>query len=443
MQYMKLFRMTALVRLGTLLACSFASNAVAETRRNPNECRVIPGTNFRVTDTPGDAYMFEPVLAVDPRNPRRVFVAATVHGSDVSDVRPYYSSDGGKNWREGERTRERLPTADTGIFYTERFGPILYGNPGDPEPNVISRPERGLQSWRDERLPFPNLDKPTLTESRSQKGRAHRLLFFGMSTDLRDPQADSPRYVLDLFTSEDMITWSRHEVTSSDVVDALLPPESSMHGFNTGNDILQTSNGTLFLPFFRFNLHGGATFWRVDSPDGGMHFGQPIQLLRGAGTPLLSKDASIFPAYAIDQSNGRFHDRIYVLWFEVKEGNVFLMLSHSDDIGLDWSDPLPIDQFARFGHEFGNNSTYYVMPSIEVNKNGVVIMTWYRSKWAGLNDKGRSIISYRRYVTASVDAGRACSPRHRWRRNLARQSGQPVIICRLSRTAMASSTKHG
>jgi len=79
------------------------------------------------------------------------------------------------------------------------------------------------------------------------------------------------------------------------------------------------------------------------------------------------------PYMAIDNSEGPYSGRMYLSYTASKElspRHFDVMLSHSDDDGLTWSDPKPV-------HSDTRDSIQQFYSSIYVNDNGVLVIDWY------------------------------------------------------------------
>lgn len=375
------------------------------------QCEIDTGTNTQVTHTPGDAFMFEPVIAVNPRDPKQLAVGASIYRTEMDDVRPYLSLNGGVSWSEGKLIHtHKEPNHDTGMIYDRRGRPVLYANYGNK--NMISTPRGAGNVWYDWRVPLANLDKPTLAQDQTSGKYSGQFYFFGMSIDEGDGSAGAvSHYRIRLARTMDLQYWAEETVTTSSVTDKMSPLTPPRY-MNTGNDLLIARDGSLFLTFVSGSVDGsGQANFFVRSSDGGRTFSQPMMFARSDGTRLISQHANAWPAFAIDASRGKFSDRLYGLWFEVKGGNgdTDLLFSRSADNGRTWEQPRVIDTLnnpaGKYSPALTPGSIFWIVPAMQVNSAGVLLLTWYRIAPAGEPVDGDVPISYQRFVTASIDGG--------------------------------------
>jgi hypothetical protein len=96
--------------------------------------------------------------------------------------------------------------------------------------------------------------------------------------------------------------------------------------------------------------------------------GDSFQLAAGFGysaTAVQFMDRySDFPQMAIDTSGGAFDGFVYVVWYSDLGGYNRPMISHSEDGGATWTDPIPVNQDDVVGAHW--------WPSVSVDSNGTV-----------------------------------------------------------------------
>jgi len=100
-------------------------------------------------------------------------------------------------------------------------------------------------------------------------------------------------------------------------------------------------------------------------------------------------------ALAIDQGSDAFKDRIYLAWTDARSGNARIHFTYSSDRGSTWSAPRIVDDLPP-GLTHPADS---FMPTLAVNKDGVVGLTWYDRRDHPDN------IGYTTRFTASFDGG--------------------------------------
>jgi hypothetical protein len=99
--------------------------------------------------------------------------------------------------------------------------------------------------------------------------------------------------------------------------------------------------------------------------------------------------------FAADLDSSRFRDRLYLVWGEAKGDHYVLRFACSKDKGATWSAPQAVAEAAG-AEQF--------RPSIAVNRDGVVGVSWFDSRLA--NGKP----AYDEFFAASLDGGESFLP---------------------------------
>jgi len=155
-------------------------------------------------------------------------------------------------------------------------------------------------------------------------------------------------------------------------------------------------------------------YWFATSNDGGATFSGPQKfVLQGGG--VIDGPFSHFPFFAIDNSDGAFRDRVYIVWadrdFRPRLTDVSIrhdrserarfLISHSSDRGKSWSKPKMISAgLPDVGDQFAPQS-------IAVNKCGTVAVSWYDTTDT---PAGHGSLLVNRYLAASIDGGESFLP---------------------------------
>jgi hypothetical protein len=186
-------------------------------------------------------------------------------------------------------------------------------------------------------------------------------------------------------------------------------------------NVVMLSDGTVVFPFFEWLRGGSPTpsaqigttstnrIRVITSRDGGASFGRAQQVARfsltnpsryaWAHTPTIS-------AAADRSTGGPFRDRLYVAWFQSRDSTqgraTDIMVAYSPDGGRNWSDPVRVNDDP--GVLDSTRWAPHVMPTIAVNKDGVVGLMWYDRR-DNPNDPGYSV-----RFSASLDGGATWSP---------------------------------
>lgn len=104
------------------------------------------------------------------------------------------------------------------------------------------------------------------------------------------------------------------------------------------------------------------------------------------------------PQFSIDKSSTKYRGRMYAVWsaFGTNEDNkrgLDVFLTYSDNNGKTWTPPRPVNDNTE------NLTSDQFYPSLSVNENGVVIVTWYDRR----NDVKNELTEY--FITYSFDGG--------------------------------------
>jgi hypothetical protein len=164
------------------------------------------------------------------------------------------------------------------------------------------------------------------------------------------------------------------------------------------NQIVVLPNGTLVDGFYLFKTHqhrGGNFMAVIRSTDQGVTWSkraiivapdnaigetdpEPIHcrpFITGNPACTLVRSDGVIEDLAVDYSSGPHRGRIYDVWQDHQDnpfGDDLILLSHSDDGGLTWSDPVKVNKTPS-----GTLTDQAFEPAVHVNSDGVVAVTYY------------------------------------------------------------------
>jgi hypothetical protein len=195
--------------------------------------------------------------------------------------------------------------------------------------------------------------------------------------------------------------------------------DTTVAGFQSWN-MSTLSNGTVVFLYDEWLRGGSATpspfigatsnnrLKVITSSDGGATFGKAHEV----GRYYVYNPSRYAWGYtptanlAIDNSNGPFRDRMYVTWFQSRDSTrgaaTDIMVSYSPDGGTSWSDPVRVNDDA--GVLDSTRWAVHVMPTVAVNKDGIVGLLWHDRR-DNPNNPGYSV-----RFSASLDGGESWSP---------------------------------
>jgi hypothetical protein len=110
------------------------------------------------------------------------------------------------------------------------------------------------------------------------------------------------------------------------------------------------------------------------------------------------------PMLGADPGSMAFRDRLYLVWSERTEAGMRLMLMISKDQGVHWSEPIVISDQASLREGDQGSSRYAFLPSIAVNRAGIVAVSWYE---ATLRERK---LTWNLLLRASLDGGSTWLP---------------------------------
>ncbi len=388
-------------------------------RQTAGEPRFVVGPNLRASANAAGGNRNEAWIATSPRNPDFVIGVSQIGPTGAPlECATMLSRNGGRTWRE-----TRLPGQETGCFdpmvLATRDGRVyvlhalmLQRGPSEGRPAAPPRrlPDRTIRVW--------SSDDEGVTWSEP--------------TDLACPLApDHPRMAVDesggphhgrLYVAwnegRDTLLRGRFHVFlhySDDGGRTFSDPVLVTRG--TGGKLVTTepvvlSDGTLLVTYYQFfgpmasERNDRKPFFVIRSTDGGTTFGPPEEVI-DIGTSAwrhLLRDfifAFALPVVAVDSSpSSPFHDRIYVVWDDVRTGRSSIWLRWSADGGRTWAEPVRVNDN---GLEDGPPDLR-MTPVVAVNPDGLVGIAWYDRR----DDPSRRC--WHQYFTASDDGGRSFLP---------------------------------
>jgi len=138
-------------------------------------------------------------------------------------------------------------------------------------------------------------------------------------------------------------------------------------------------------------LQAGTTIRVFKSSDGGDSFQSSASFNYVASSVTSMDRSSDFPQVAIDTSGGAFDGFVYVVWHSGIAGGNQPMISHSEDGGSSWTDPIPVNQ--------DTVATNHWWPSVSVDANGTVNVIYLDRR----NNPGTSFTDL--FLSQSTDGG--------------------------------------
>jgi hypothetical protein len=382
-----------------LLLASLPPPHCTESRRAPGKSalperresgRISVGANVHVSQSRPTDRHFEVMIAADEKRPERLLACSIVRVSAKRDLCVAYASDdGGRSWRFAYSPKPP-PTDEFTIFdpavafgsQGEAYFAALFMVPvaGPHIPDYFMEAARsgdGGTAWDPPTRIEGFYDRPYLTADRSQ-GKYGGRLYVNSGLD---------RGGHGVRTSEDRGRTFRLSAA------ARLRVSPSAQTLNTGQSVV-LSDGSLIVPVLYFTKRTGSDAGTAHgnemglsvcrSVDGGasLLYGQP----RIAHFQHTDRDG--LPNLGANAKSVRYRDRIYLVWSQADASGNEVMLAYSQHKGLSVSRPALLseqaepssgDETRREGVRRASRYAAF-LPSVAVNRDGVVGVCWYDTR---------------------------------------------------------------
>lgn len=372
----------------TVAACSPGVEAQFQQPAPQSTGTITVGPNLRVSTGRPDEAHYETHAAAHPTDPARLLATAIIYPHEGRrGTIVYASSDAGKTWTTSFQGDVLTNTGDPAVAYgpdgTGYFAVLT--SAGHP---LEKKPEKPAHNWEGRKTLLYRLP-PGRT---AWEGPA-QFLFADREYIVVDDTKG--KYHGRVYVSGDPRPNSGFVVFSSTDGGRTFPPgqgaESDMRGNSIGNAVV-ASDGTI-IGVYATTTHARS----VRSTNGGQTLEPSVAIdtfVRAGGRKVRNaNNVNHFMTLAIDRSGGRYNDRLYVTWPDRRTGRAKVYFSYSTDLGKTWSQARVVTDNPP------SDTTDQFMPTVAVNKNGVLGMLYYDRRE---NPDNRSY--YARF-SASLDGG--------------------------------------
>jgi hypothetical protein len=349
------------------------------------------GPNVQVSKAHEKLAHAEVVIAADRTHEGRLVAGSMVEGLETC---AYMSLDGGKTWKltieKKKGTDPAVAFGPDGTAYFARLSADPDGAPVMRWEITASRDEG--RSWSAPFVARPKVgvgvDRPFLAVDHSQgkcHGHVYCAVLYGDLAVFRSrdgaKEFDEPK----LLTCKGANHPSQAKAWGQGVI---------------------LSDGTLVFPYSVSKRPSiGELSLRVRRSETGGESFHEEQVLRDYQTEVKLFGITEWPMMAVDPGNTTFKDRLYLVWPEVSRAGTCVMMSLSKDQGVTWSPPVVISDLADPKEEAKGNSRYALLPTVAVNRSGIVAVSWYDASLSS-QDKFRCDVRFR----ASIDGGATWLP---------------------------------
>jgi hypothetical protein len=373
------------------------------------------GPNVLVSGAHQKYSMGEVLVTADPEDPNRLLGCGIVYAESENRrwTAVYFSADRGQTWQSTLETQLFSDSADPACSLG-RNGFALHATLGTTRTNAkdiksflgIYRSHDGGRTWSDQidmPMSFHSLDRESVTIFTTGKYPNNSVYITG---ECEVPSMEGPgRNGLAVWRSSDLgITFEgpikrasalnhyilevgNSVVLSDGTLVSLFGDVKNYDGHDVPPDSSQVSNASLEV--VTTNNIGSSMSEAVKVDDFFMGW-RPDTISLG------------MPTLAVDSSGGPFSDRLYATWADERDGRSEIRLAYSPDKGKRWSKSSVIDDIP--GPMVAKNGPENFLPTVAVNKNGVVAVTWYDRRE---NPDG---LGWYLRVRASLDGGETWLP---------------------------------
>ncbi len=349
----------------------FVLERMASSQANP----IHIGPNVHVSQSHGKYTMGEVLLSADPTEPNHLLGCGIVW--DEAENRQwtivYLSNDGGKSWQPTLETK-RVPNSSDPACALGRSGLAAYVALGwdENQNHILSvyRSVDGGKTWtQQEDMPmiFQGIDRESLIMDTTQSKFGNRVYITGAS-DIWDVRG-SRKVGIGVWRSHDGGVSYEGPLKRAPTVNRVLS--------YFGNSVI-LSDGTLVSLFADLVVGkpeeiGNAALEIVTTTDGGDSISEAIKVddFHPAGRSLTLS----IPTLAVDSGDRPFRDRLYVTWADGRNWRSEIRFTYSQDKGKTWAKSTVIDDVAE--PRVRKNGPENFLPTVAVNKAGVVVVTWY------------------------------------------------------------------
>lgn len=325
----------------------------------------------------------EPFLAVNPKDPDDMIATAMADTDSLGGAVVYVSEDGGTRWWRVE--------SPVGPLFPGGDPMVVFRGDGHA---LLSTLASGFSVWR------------SGDGGRSWQGPAEIEGNYDrqwLATPTWHGEEEQPVYAAAKLNAEtDAIVAFRSRDGGRTFEELFRLPEDTTNLF-VPTDLEIGANGNVLLPYLTHvgsapagnGLVRGERRILIASGNAGTWTGphsvaEHLNYGNEAGDSLVFKNVSP-GGLAVDASPGRFHGTSYIVWSQVVDGVVQVMMARSRNGGRRWSEPVRVNA--------GGRESHHSTPHVAVNRHGVVAVTWNDRR----HDPGNQC--YHHYIAISRDGG--------------------------------------
>ncbi len=368
---------------------------------------------------------YENLTAADPEHVERLLSCSMVYppqaGVPTGGWQNCYASfDGGKTWQVTMKATEGWldgdPTAIYGHNDTVYVVTLRVKNPDrpkdkeDPDAQTFQNSARTVvfkstdagRTWS-ESSSFPFIDREFIYLDKTGGKYDGRLYIIGQ-VSVHGMNGQQQGRSMQMFRSLDGGKTFLGPVVAQE-------PEGAEFGIYVGTGAM-LSDGTAVIMYGLTKkgrrhtlepdpeLGPNSEMYVISSKDGGERFSNSVKVTDYTFDRPRS-EGGLAGELAVDPGSAAFKDRLYLAFSSIISGRIQVLLCYSADKGKTWSKPIVVNDDRTPAEEWKGPD--HMLPSVTVNKEGVVLVTWYDRREA------RDNMGWRVRAAASLDGGETFS----------------------------------
>jgi hypothetical protein len=380
---------------------------------NRARATIAVGANVHVSKARSDVPHYENIAAGDPVHAGRMISCIHVYtrvGPYIFDQQCYTTFDGGKNWEPTLRVAEGYGQGDPVEAYgrgdTVYVVSLIVGDTAMPDSTAIRNRKtnvyRSVDGGRVFELTarFAFIDREFIVVDRTNGKYAGRVYVAG-SNNLSGLDGQSLGAIQIYRSSDGGKTFLGPGIAAS--------ADGAGGGFKSGTAAV-LSDGTLIAlisvsrPGRTQNddprLGPNSEMRVVTSTDGGETFTRSVTV-----APFFSdrrrSEGGVVGQLVADAGSMAFKDRVYAVWPAVVQDRIQVQFAYSVDKGRTWSRAAVVNDDRNPAET--TSGPDHILPAVGVNKDGVVLVTWYDRRESGDN------LGWRLRGAVSLDGGETFS----------------------------------
>lgn len=407
--------------MSLIIACGVTNGLAQAQSVHRAKAPIVAGPDVHVSKPFANLPHYENLAIGDPDHPGRMITCSMVYPPDPGKMAVQYcyvTFDGGKTWEPSLQVTEGMVNGDPTAVYGAGDDvyvvalvikpldePIEPGSdaPRDEAKTVVFKSSDGGRTWA-ETGRFQFIDREFIMIDQTGGKYDGRLYIVGQGA-VRGIGGPNDRRVhsLQMFRSLD------GGRTFNGPVHAAYPEGTIIFGVGTGAVL---SDGTMAVMFGHTKPGRGqsleaepsvgpnAELHVITSTNGGETFQKSSKVADWRADRRRS-EGGLLGQMVVDPGSTLFKDRLYMVWPEIVADRIQVRFAYSADKGKTWSKPVVVnDDRSPVDGGIGPD---HLLPSVGVNKDGAVLVTWYDRRDAKDN------LGWRLRGAASLDGGQTFS----------------------------------